>query len=72
MPTARWFAESRLAYARALTALAVYARDSSSEFTFGPLDLAALENQGLAVTGDDLAGVRKLLGGLPGIAEEQG
>ena len=49
--TIRRFAASRLVYATALLALVNYARGHDGDFTFGPLDLAALESQGLAVSG---------------------
>jgi hypothetical protein len=69
--TVRYFAESRHAYSRALLELVTYARSHpDAVFAFGPLDLTALENQGLAVTGPDLAGVQKLLDSLPGLAEQ--
>jgi hypothetical protein len=52
--TIRFRAESRVTYARALLALTRRARDTGSDFTFGPLGLHALEDQGLAVSGVDL------------------
>ncbi len=70
-PTARYFAESRHAYSRVLLELVTYARGHPDDFTFGPLELGALESQGLAVSGPDLAGVRKLLAGLPGLVQEE-
>ncbi len=70
--TARYFAESRHAYSRVLLELVTYARGHPDDFIFGPLDLSALESQGLAISGPDLAGVRKLLDGLPGLTEHQG
>ena len=68
--TARYRAESRHVYARALVALAEHARDSTDDFVFGPLDLSALEHQGLAVSGPDLTAVREALSAVPGLAEE--
>jgi hypothetical protein len=68
--TVRYFAESRHVYSRALLELVTYAREHDGDFTFGPLDLGALEGSGLAISGPDLAGVRKLLDGLPGLAEQ--
>lgn len=51
--TIRFRAESRLVYAYAIIALVVRARDGR-DFTFGPMLPAALEEQGLTVTGPDL------------------
>lgn len=68
--TARYFAASRLAYAQALVELAEHARVSTEDFEFGPLDISALEHQGLSVSGPDLSGVRELLGKIPGLAED--
>lgn len=74
--TARYYATSPQAYARALLELTAYARVSQDNFAFGPLDLAALEHQGLTVTGSstDLARVRETLSRIAGLAEhgEQG
>jgi hypothetical protein len=52
--TIRFRAESRITYAHALIALTKRARDTEHDFTYGPLDLAALEEQGLAVAGSDV------------------
>lgn len=52
--TLRFRAESRVTYARALLALLHRARGSDLDFTFGPLELGDLENQGLAVSGSDV------------------
>ena len=71
-PTDRWFASSRRTYARALLDLATYARTHEDDFSLGPLDVAALDHQGLAVTGPDLTGVREVLGKIPGLTQEQG
>jgi len=69
--TIRYFAASRIVYARALLELVTYAREHLfDDFSAGPLDLAALESQGLAVSGPDLAGVKSLLDGIPGLAQE--
>jgi hypothetical protein len=69
--TLRWFAADRKTYVWALIDLVTYARTSTHDFSFGPLDLAALENQGLAVTGSDLSGVAELLSKVPGLVQEQ-
>ena len=69
--TVRYFAVSRIVYARALLELITYAREHLfDDFSVGPLDLAALESQGLAVSGSDLAGVKGLLDGIPGLTQE--
>ena len=69
--TLRYFAASRIVYARALLELVTYAREHLfDDFSVGPLDLAALENQGLVVSGSDLAGVKSLLDGIPGLSQE--
>ena len=70
--TVRYFTASGYVYARALLALVTYARGHAEDFTFGPLDLGALEHQGLAVSGPDLDGVKALLDGIPGLAEVYG
>lgn len=69
--TARYYASSRTVYARALLRLSAYARTHTDDFSFGPLDLAALENQGLTITGTDLAGAREVLGKVAGLVQEQ-
>jgi hypothetical protein len=67
-PTIRFRAESRVTYARALLALTRRARDTGSDFTFGPLDLHALEDHGLAVSGPDLGKwADDFLAGVPGL-----
>jgi hypothetical protein len=52
--TIRFRAESRITYARALIVLTQMAWDTAREFTFGPLDAAAVEEQGLVVSGPDV------------------
>jgi hypothetical protein len=71
MSTARYRAASRHSYAQALLVLLRYAREHGDDFEFGPLDLAALEHQGLAVTGPDLTGVRQVLSAVPGLEPEE-
>lgn len=68
--TVRYWAASRHTYAVALTALVEYARGHGEDFAAGPLDLGALEHQGLTVSGPDLSGVRAVLAEVPGLAEE--
>lgn len=69
--TSRYYAASRHVYARALLRLSAYARAHADDFSFGPLDLAALENQGLTITGSDLTGAREVLSKIPGLVQEQ-
>jgi hypothetical protein len=52
----RFRAESRITYAHALVNLLKRARSGSDDFTFGPLTLAALEYQGLLVSGPGVSG----------------
>lgn len=54
--TIRFRAESRITYARALVNLFSRARSGSDDFTFGPLTLAALEDQGLLISGAGVSG----------------
>jgi ribosomal protein L29 len=68
--TLRYRAATRYTYAQALTVLTEYARGSDADFEAGPLDLAALEHQGLTVTGPDLGQVRKILARIPGLIED--
>lgn len=49
--TLRFRAPTRLSYVHALLALVHRARTTDEEFTFGPVALPALEEQGLAVSG---------------------
>jgi hypothetical protein len=63
----RYRAAMRLAYSVALLFLIEHARDSKDSYEFGPMNLDALEDQGLVVTGADLAGVQKILADIPGL-----
>lgn len=67
--TLRWRAvnDSHHVYSTAVEALLVHARTSSDRFTFGPMSPEAMESQGLAVTGPDLAGVSDVLSRVPGL-----
>lgn len=65
--TLRYRGAMRLAYSVALLLLMERARESKDVFEFGPMDLDALENQGLVVSGLDLAGVQEILAGIPGL-----
>jgi len=65
--TLRYRAVMRLAYSVALLRLMEYARSGREEFKFGPVDLDALEDQGLVVSGPDLSGVLTILADIPGL-----
>lgn len=72
--TDRWYspAGSHQVYARALLELAIYARVHTGDFTVGPpLDMDALEHQGITITGSDLTGVREMLSKIAGLVQEQ-
>lgn len=56
------------ALAAAVVALIQHARDSSDNFSFGPLRLADLERDGLLVEGPDLGNAMTVLASVPGIA----
>lgn len=59
--------EGRLPYAHAVLSLTEYARSSGTEFDFGPDTWASMELNGLAVTGDDLEFVTRLLDKVAGL-----
>lgn len=65
--TVRYRASSRYTYARALLELVTFARAHAIDFEFGPLDLAALEHNGLAISGPDLSPVEAVLRNIPGL-----
>lgn len=52
-PTFRFRAASRVVYARAVLNLVRRAREGG-DFTFGPLSVSALEEQGLTVSGSEV------------------
>ncbi len=54
--------------AAAVAAVLHHARDSSDDYTFGPLRLDELERDGLVIGGPDLAGVMAVLATIPGLA----
>lgn len=62
-------ADTPTGYAAALLALIRHARDSSDDYTFGPVNLAACDRDGLTVTGPDLAGPHGILAGVAGLAQ---
>jgi hypothetical protein len=65
--TLRYRAPMELAYVVALLLLMEYARESDDRFTYGPMSLEALRDQGLLVSGLRLDGVRKVLAEIPGL-----
>jgi hypothetical protein len=65
--TIRYRAVMRLSYSVALLHLLEYARESREEFEYGPMSLAALDNQGLTICGPKLDGVQKVLADIPGL-----
>lgn len=70
METKRYRALQRYSYARALEALVILARTwEGPAFRWGPMDLTALERNGLTLTGADLSGVSLILSEVPGIIE---
>lgn len=70
MSTLRYRALQRYSAARALLALVEASRQQDvPPFSFGPMDLHALERNGLVVTGDDLAVPAAALATVPGVVE---
>jgi hypothetical protein len=68
--TVRYRAAGRWSYGRALLALTMLAREhAGDQFSFGPLDIGALETGGLVVTGTDLSAVTDVLAGVPGLVQ---
>lgn len=65
--TLRYRASMELAYVVALLLLMEYARASDDRFTYEPMCLEALRDQGLLVSGPRLDGVRKVLAEIPGL-----
>jgi hypothetical protein len=56
----------------ALVQLVRYSRaNPEPDFLFGPLELSALDEQGLVVSGEDLDGVSEVLSEVPGLIEVQ-
>lgn len=68
--TVRYRALSRVSYAHAFLAVIDYAREHPEpDFAFGPLDLSAVEQSGLLLSGPDLQGVVEVLAKVPGLIE---
>lgn len=68
--TLRYRALQRYSYARALLALVETARTwEGPAFRITPMNLAAMERNGLTVSGPDLSGVEAALASVPGLIE---
>lgn len=65
--TLRYRAVMKLAYSVALLLLMEYARTSDDDFRYEPLDLVAMEDHGLLISGPDVSGAAKILEGIPGL-----
>ncbi len=63
----RYRGAMRLSYSVALLLLMEHSWTSKDVFEFGPMDLDALENEGLVLSGRDLEGARVILAGIPGL-----
>jgi hypothetical protein len=70
LATIRYRAPSNLSYTMAMVELVKYARTHPEPpFTFEPLTLDRLENEGLVISGPELDGVSDLLKAVPGLVE---
>lgn len=70
MTTLRYRGLYRFVLAKALLALVEYARDNPHpEFSFGPMNLRALEQSGLVVSGSDLSAVTDVLDRIHGLSQ---
>lgn len=68
--TVRYRAQHNHVYATALLALFELARDATTpEFSFGPIGLKAIREQGLLVSGEDLSAVTDSLAKVAGLTE---
>ena len=66
----RYRASGHIPYALALVALVRHARTHPHpDFQFGPLDLRALDHQGLVISGPDLSAVSEVMSEVPGLIE---
>jgi hypothetical protein len=68
--TRRYYADTSLSYALAAIALFEYARTHRGEFVFGPMDVEAMKQAGLTISGPDLAGPAEVLSGVLGLVEQ--
>lgn len=72
--TRRWFADNSVSYALGALALFDHARvNHRSRFVYGPLDMQAMTDSGLEVSGseEDLNEVAVVLSVVPGLVEYQ-
>ena len=53
--TRRWFADSTIPYALAVLRLFEHAHASKADYVFGPLEVAAMADEGLTVSGSEAA-----------------
>ena len=69
--TRRWFADSSVSYALGALALFEHARESRARYVFGPLDMQAMTDGGLEVSGreEDLNEAAAVLSAVPGLVE---
>jgi hypothetical protein len=64
----RYRAYSNVVYGKAFEVIIRYARaHPEPDFSFGPLDLRAVENGGLVLSGPDLAGISDVLDEVTGL-----
>lgn len=68
--TIRYFAGSRIPYARAVLSLVELAREGG-DFSISPLDLSMMAESGLAVSGEDLSGPERVLDGIEGLVRTE-
>jgi hypothetical protein len=66
-----WFADSTVPYALAVLRLFEHARASRAGYVFGPLEVSAMTDDGLTVSGSDydLARAAEVLSAIPGLVE---
>lgn len=71
--TRQWFADSNVSYALGVLALFEHAREHRAKYVFGPLDIHAMTDGGLVVSGTehDLEQAASVLAGVPGLVEYQ-
>jgi hypothetical protein len=69
--TRRWFADSTIPYALAALRLFEHSRTSKADYVFGPLEVSAMTDDGLAVSGSEaaLAQAAEVLSAIPGLVE---
>lgn len=69
--TRRWFADSTIPYALAVLRLFEHSRASKADYVFGPLEISAMTDDGLTVSGSEAALVQaaEVLSAIPGLVE---